>query len=153
MEAELYKERQPMPFRYVIAGIAMAVMLFGAWQTRLENPVSSLLMVFFAAAFGVVLWGFTEFSVVVTPTEVRFGFPLFRKHFALSEIQVGETQRIALLAGIGIHYWQGKWVYNSRYGEGVNISRGRRSYLLGSRHPLELQNALMQGAPQRMVKP
>lgn len=149
METTIYREKQPMPFRYVIAGAGMAIMLFGAWQTRHENPESALIMVVFSALFAVILWGFTEFTVVVTPTELRFGFPLFRKHFPLSEVQVGDTEHITLLAGIGIHYWHGKWVYNSRYGDGVNIVRGKRRYLLGSRHPLELQHALMDAAPRR----
>ena len=152
METEIYKEKQPLPFRYLLAGVGVGVMLFGAWSTRNANPVSSLIMVGMAVLFVLVFWGFTQFTVVVTPTELRFGFPLFRKRFAFDEIQVGETERITLLAGIGIHYWAGRWVYNARLGEGVNVSHGKYRYLLGSRHPRELQHVLMERVPQSAVR-
>ena len=151
METPVYTERQVMRFRLPLVLVGVAVMLYGAYLNRHGEPHSALIMVFFAMVFAVVLWGITVFNIVVTPTELRFGFPIYRKRFPLAQVAVGDVERIALIAGIGIHFWAGKWVYNARYGRGVNIKHGRFRFLLGSNQPEHLQNTLMQLVPRSPV--
>jgi len=148
METPIYTEKQKLRYRFLFVIAGVGVMLFGAWQSYQQEPIGALVMILFAAAFTVVLWSFTVFNTVITPTELRFGFPLFRKRFPLAELSVGDVEKIAILAGIGIHYWSGKWVYNARYGDGVNITHGRRRYLIGSTNPFELQHKLMEVIPR-----
>jgi hypothetical protein len=152
METTIYRESQVMKFRWLLTLVGVVVMAVGAWQTWPHQPFESVIMILFALLFAVILYGFTEFSVVITPTELRFGFPIYRKRFRLTEISVGDIEKIAVLAGIGIHFWNRKWVYNARYGRGVNIRHGRFLYLLGSDQPEQLQHALLQSAP-RHVRP
>lgn len=148
METPIYTEKQAMSFRWPMALLGSAIMLFGAAQMWDQEPYGAAAMVLFAVAFAFVLWGFTVFSVVVTPTELRFGFPIFRKRFPLGEVEIGDVERIGLMAGIGIHLWNRKWVYNARLGRGVNIRHGRFQYLVGSNEPEQLQNALLQVRPR-----
>jgi len=151
METPIYSEKQAMKFRWPLAALGMAIMFFGALQTWQREPFGAATMVLFAFVFGLVLWGFTVFSIVVTPTELRFGFPLFRKRFSLDEVEIGDVEKIALLAGIGIHFWNRKWVYNARLGQGVNVTHGRYHYLVGTGQPEQLQHALLQVVPRRSV--
>ena len=148
METPIYSEKQVMKLRWLLATVGIAIMLVGAYLNFNREPFGSLVMVLFAAAFGVIWLGFTTFSIVVTPTELRFGFPIFRKRFPLTTVQVGDVDKIGFLAGIGIHFWAGKWVYNARFGSGVNITHGRVRYLLGSNQPEHFQSALMQLVPR-----
>ncbi len=150
MESEIYSEKQAMKFRWPLAVLGAAIMIVGAAGTWEKEPYGAATMIFFALVFALVIWGFTVFSIVVTPTELRFGFPLFRKRFALSELEIGDVEKIGLLAGIGIHFWNRKWVYNARLGRGVNLTHGRYHYLVGSEQPEQLQSALMQLIPRRM---
>lgn len=126
-------------------------MFYVAYVTLHEDPFGSFMMIVFSILLAIVLWGFTALNIVVTPTELRFGFPIYRKRFPLERVEVGDVERIALIAGIGIHFWAGKWVYNARFGLGVNIKRGRSRYLLGSNQPEQLQNALLQLVPHAPV--
>jgi hypothetical protein len=151
METTIYRESQVMKFRWLLTLVGVVVMAVGAWQTWPHQPFESVIMILFALLFAVILYGFTEFSVVITPTELRFGFPIYRKRFRLTEISVGDIEKIAVLAGIGIHFWNRKWVYNGRYGRGVNVTHGRYHYLLGSNSPEQLQNALLQQVPHAPV--
>ena len=153
METPIYAEKQVMKFRWLLTAAGVAVMVLGAWQTWRAEPISAIAMLIFAGIFVVILRGFTQFSTVVTPTELRFGFPLFRKRFLLTTLEVGDVQRITLLAGIGIHFWGGKWVYNARYGSGVNLKHGRFRYLIGSDQPERLQSTLLQLVPRIPVSP
>ena len=151
METPIYSEKQRLKYRLLLVIAGVSVLLFGVSQSYREEPIGALAMLLFAVVFVVILLGFTEFNTIITATELRFGFPLFRKRFQLSELNVGDIEKIAVLAGIGIHYWSGKWVYNARFGDGVNITHGRRRYLIGSNHPYELQHKLMELIPQGAV--
>ena len=152
METPLYSEKQAMRFRWPLAVLGVAIMLYGAMETWPTEPLGAMVMILLAAGFVFVFCAFTVFTVVVTPTELRFGFPIFRKRFQLAEVEIGEVERIGVLAGIGIHFWNRKWVYNGRFGQGVNIRHGRYRYLVGTGRPAELQNVLMQSVPRRATQ-
>ena len=82
-------------------------------------------------------------KVVVTSSELRFGFAFWRVRFPLKDVEVLGVEPIPLLAGIGIHYHRGKWVYNARQGQGTHIVyQGKKHYLIGSDNPETLFNAL-----------
>ena len=151
MSSAIYEEKQTMYLRVPIVALVVAVTLFGAWQTR-DVPLATAIMLLASLAFAAALWGLTQLKVIVTPTEIRFGFPFFRKRFPLAKIRVGDVTKIAFLAGLGIHFWGGRWVFNARFGRGVLITSGRFEYLIGSDHPERLQAALMQVVPRAVGK-
>ncbi len=92
----------------------------------------------------IVLWSFSRFTVVVTPKELRFGFPIWRKRIPISSARVGEIVRIPFWYGIGIHFIGRTWVYNARLGRGLRISVAKTKYLIGSDNPERLQSTLLQ---------
>ena len=144
----VHKETQNAIFRVPLIVLVAGILLFGAWQIR-ENQWQSLILVGFALIVGGVIWGLTQLTIEVYPNELQFGFPLWRKRYAADRIEVGDVETVSLAAGIGIHYWRGRWVYNSRLGRGVVVKAGRVTYLLGSDHPERLQSALLMIAKRR----
>ena len=147
VEVPIHSEKQNAIFRIPLILIIAGILLFGAWQMR-EEQWQSVMMVGMALIAGGIIWGLTQLSVEVYSREIRFGFPLWRKTYPLSDIAVGDVEEIPFGAGIGIHFWRKKWVYNARFGRGLTIRAGKVVYLLGSDHPERLQNALF-GAAQR----
>jgi hypothetical protein len=145
----VHSETQNAIFRVPLMLLVTAVLLFGAWQIR-ENQWQSVMMVGLALIAGGVMWGLTQLSVEVYPGELRFGFPFWRKRFPADKIEVGDVETISFAAGIGIHFWRGRWVYNARFGRGVMLKAGKISYLLGSDHPERLQSALLTVAKRRV---
>jgi hypothetical protein len=93
----------------------------------------------------------TRLDIVVTPTRLTFGLPIFKKNFALTALEVGGIEKISWLAGIGIHRWRSHWVFNAHFGRGVRLKAGRTYYLLGSEQPERLLAALQQAVPTRRV--
>ena len=147
-ETPVYTETQNAIFRVPLILIVAAILLFGAWQVR-EQRWQAVMMAGMAIIAGGVIWGLTQLSVEVYSREIRFGFPLWRKTYPLSDIVVGDVEEISFGAGIGIHFWRGKWVYNARFGRGVAIKAKKTIYLLGSDHPERLQQVLLGVANRR----
>ena len=144
----VHSETQSAVFRVPLILLVAAILLFGAWQTR-EHQWQSVMMAGLALIAGGVIWGLTQLTVEVYPGELRFGFPLWRKRIPADRIEVGGVESISFAAGIGIHFWRGRWVYNARFGRGVMLKAGKRAYLLGSDHPERLQSALLMVAKRR----
>lgn len=90
-----------------------------------------------------VFLGMRTMKVVVTTSELRFGFAYWRKRLPLADVEVVGVEQIPLLAGIGVHYYPNRWVYNARVGGGVHlVYQGKRHYLIGSDNPEVLFHAL-----------
>lgn len=138
----VHSETQTAILRVPLILLVTAILLFGAWQTR-EHQWQLVMMAGLALIAGGVIWGLTQFSVEVSAGELRFGFPLWRKRIPAGKIEVGGMETVSFAAGIGIHFWRGRWVYNARFGRGVVVKSGKATYLLGSDHPERLQNALL----------
>jgi hypothetical protein len=145
----VHAETQNAIFRIPLMVLVTGVLLFGAWQVR-ERQWQSAMMVGLALIMGGVIWGLTQFSVEVYAGEIRFGFPLWRKRFGADQIEIGSVETISFAAGMGIHYWRGRWVYNARLGRGVTVKSGKTTYLLGSDHPERLQSALLMVAKRKV---
>lgn len=147
-ETPIHRETQTSPLRIPLILVVSGMMLFGAWQIR-EEQWQSALMIGLALIAGGITWGLTEFFVEVFPRELHFGFPIWRKRVLLDELAVGEVETIPFGAGMGIHFYRNRWVYNARLGRGVAITANKRNYLLGSDQPERLQAALLAAAKRR----
>lgn len=150
-ESPVHTETQNAVFRIPLVLIVAGVLLFGAWQIR-EQQWQSVMMVGMAIIAGGVIWGLTQFSIEIFAGEIRFGFPLWRKRYLIRDIQVGDVEAIPFGAGIGIHFWRRRWVYNARFGRGLILKTGKSVYLLGSDHPERLQNVLLGIAARKESK-
>jgi hypothetical protein len=148
LETPIHTETQNAVFRIPLIIIVAGILLFGAWQIRAQQWQSAMLAGMAIIAAGVI-WGLTQFSVEISSSEIRFGFPLWRKKYRVGDLEVGAVEAIPFGAGIGIHFWRRKWVYNARFGRGVIVKTGKTTYLLGSNYPERLQNALLGVAKHR----
>jgi hypothetical protein len=151
METAIYEEKQVTRFRSLLVLVVVGVFGFAGWQAWESAgdqwaTIFSLIMLPIGAF---LVWGLTELKTVVTPTELRFGSPVYRKRIPLSKLRVGQVEHIPFWAGIGIHTYFGRWVFNARFGRGLNIMVNNRRYLIGSDNPERLQNALMHVVPRR----
>lgn len=145
-ETPIFEETQRLFLWNFIVAVSAAAIFCGIYFSMQESW--AIYLALGAALLDlIVLSGFARLSIVVTPTELRFGLPIWTKRFALSDVTVGEVEKISLAAGIGIH-WMGKyWVYNARLGRGVRLTARGTNYLLGSRDPEKLMRALQQVLP------
>ncbi len=144
METPIHQERQTLSrvfFLFVIFIIAGCVLL-SVMMVKGERIFDTIFLVIMGIAILILLLSMVM-RVVVTSTELRFGFPFWRVRLPLEEIEIIGVEPIPLMAGIGIHFSRGRWVYNARLGEGVHIvSAGKKHHLIGSDNPQALFNAL-----------
>jgi hypothetical protein len=154
MDTVIYEETQTTSYRLMLVGLITAIFLFAFWQTWLSaKDTFAALFLLIATPLGILaVWSFTQLRVQISPTELRFGSSLYRKRIPLDRVRVGAVEHIPALAGIGIHSFMGRWVFNARYGRGVNIEDGKRRYLIGSDQPERLQSALLQAVPKREAR-
>jgi hypothetical protein len=91
----------------------------------------------------VILLGlFRKLTVQITPTQLVFGYPIWKKRAPLNEVLVGEVVKIPYVAGMGIHYWAGKTYVNARMGGGLEVIIGGRTFVIGSNQPHRLSSAI-----------
>ena len=123
---------------FIIAGCV----LLSVMMTKGERIFDTIFLVIMGIAIVLLLLSMVM-KVVITTTELRFGFPFWRVRLSLEELEVIGVEPIPLLAGVGIHFSRGKWVYNARLGEGIHlVVAGKKHYLIGSDNPQTLFNAL-----------
>jgi len=140
MDASLYEEEQRFPaWIYAVSGAVLVVALVLSYRSGHEDFWALVLI---AAVIVVSLWLFSRFHVVVTESELRFGFRVFKKTIPLSVIEIGEIRDITFWHGIGIHYLRGTAIWNAKLGRGLQVSDGKRRYLVGSDQPERLQSVL-----------
>ena len=144
METPIHKESQTIPkwLLFLVVCVVVLLVVLAVWLPDEREMMSTIIA--FASGF-IVLLVFLAMvmKVVVTSNELRFGFPFWRVRFPLKDVEVLGVEPIPLLAGIGIHYHRGKWVYNARQGQGVHlVCRKEKHYLIGSDNPEVLYNAL-----------
>ncbi|MBU1706962.1 hypothetical protein KKB28_03495 [bacterium] len=144
METPIHQERQTLSrslFLFVIIIIAGLVFM-SVVMTKGERIFDTIFLAIMGIAISLLLLS-VVMKVVITSTELRFGFPFWRVRFPLEQIDVIGVEPIPLLAGVGIHFSRGRWVYNARQGEGVHlVVAGKKHYLIGSDNAQALFNAL-----------
>ena len=145
METPIHQERQPLSralFLLVMVIIAGCILL-SVMMTQGERIFDTIFLVIMGIAISLLLMSMIM-KVVITSTELRFGFPFWRVRLPLNEVEIIGVEPIPLMAGVGIHFSRGRWVYNARLGEGVHlVSAGKKHYLIGSDNPQALFNALI----------
>jgi hypothetical protein len=144
IETPIYQESQTLPTWFlVLVGAVLMVAIVSSILTAPEEVlglvlvVLVLLVIFFSLSY--------RMRVVITSSELRFGFGFWRKRMPLRDVQVVGIESIPLMNGMGIHYWRGKWIYSARFnGRGMHlVYQGKKHYLIGSNQPETLQSALM----------
>jgi hypothetical protein len=139
METPIYQEHQKISralMAFVLLIVAGCVVL-SVVMTKGERIFDTIFLVIMGIAISL--------RVVITTTELRFGFPFWRVRLPLETIEIIGVEPIPLLAGIGIHFSRGRWVYNARQGDGVHlVVAGKKHYLIGSDYAQALFNALKQ---------
>jgi ABC-type Fe3+-siderophore transport system permease subunit len=144
METPIHQERQSLSrvLFFLVIGIVGALILFSFLMVQGNRIFDSILFVIMGIAIGLLLMSIVM-KVVVTSTELRFGFPFWRVRCPLKDIEVVAVEPIPILAGVGIHLARGRWVYNARQGDGVHlIIKGKKHYLVGSDNAQALFNVL-----------
>ncbi len=150
METAVFEERQTLPARDWIAFVAAALTAIGIWFT-LEVEWIRWLAIAVAIVEFLLLRAVLSMRTVLTPTQLRFGMPVITKKLLLAEIQVGAVVKIPKLAGIGVHYYSGRWYYNMHFGNGIEISAGKTTYVIGSKEIERLHSLLLSSAHRRPV--
>jgi len=143
METPLHEESQTMPTWFaVLTGLVLVAAILAALFAAPEEELGLALLILLLLA--IVFAFFYRMKITITASELRFGFPVWCKRLSLQDIQVMGTETIPLLAGLGIHYYGGKWIYGARFkGQGVHlVSQGKKHYIIGSNHPDVLLSAL-----------
>lgn len=132
METPLYQEDQLIGRWFVLLVLFVTlIMIASTFVVPTQERVYFLALSVFVIA---LVSTFFRMRVVVTASELRFGFMLWRKRFPLEEIEIVGVEPIPFIAGAGIHFHRGRWVYNARLlSEGVHlVYQGKKHYLIGS---------------------
>ncbi|MCB1059761.1 MAG: hypothetical protein KDB65_06010 [Calditrichaeota bacterium] len=141
METALFEETQEFPLRGVLAFASGAA--FFVIPMFYSMPLLLVLLMFLigigiSTLLGATLKTYTR----VTQTEFSFGPNIFTRRIPAGELTVVGPRSIPFLAGTGIHRYRGKWYYNMRRGEGLEIHHGKTKYVVGTARMDELQTAL-----------
>lgn len=147
MTMPVFEERQPVALLIGLAVLAVALGL-APLAIAPESPEVLIAAGALAATLVLVLAGFRRLTIIVTGTELRFGFPLLGKRLPLRIIEVGDILPIPFWYGWGIHFVRGMWVWNARLGRGLLITAGRRKFLLGTAQAERLQSVLREQTRQ-----
>jgi hypothetical protein len=146
MDSPVYEEKQTMQFRGAILILVVGSLVASGFAA--DAPMQDFIWIGIIGVFlFLLMWSLLVFRICITETELKFGYPFWHRRIPLGEVRVGDVESIPIWAGIGIHYWSGRWVYNGRLGQGVRIRSGKCDYLVGSLKATEFQNALLGRGP------
>jgi hypothetical protein len=136
-ESVLYTEEQrfyPWVIWMIVIACAAAIFVPVSFGVPLGHS-SIWISVLVYAVLIIVFWLFRKLMVVITPTQLIFGFPVWKKKLRLDNVLVGDVVTIPFMAGAGIHYWAGKMFVNARWGRGVEVTSNSKTYVIGSDSP------------------
>lgn len=91
MAKVIYSECQPIYAISIVFGtfilIFLMLLVFGSF----ENELVKLVLLILIVVFGAIVYALYQFKIVVTDDELRlsFGKGVFKKNYALSEIDLG----------------------------------------------------------------
>lgn len=135
----------------VIALFAIPILLeaYLSYQSVIEWHIRQVAYIhlFCAALFVLVAGIFNRFTVLVTDTEIVFGFGVFRKRISLDDIHATSLAEASFrTTGIGIHIVSGGyWAWVARTGPALRLTVGNNmagGYILSSSRPRDLAAAI-----------
>lgn len=150
---KLYKHTQ---IGYLMLVVLLAVLVLFAWiqmTARAEAPSidsgANFAMTAIMALILFILASFTTLSVSIDANYVRikFGYGLFRKKFAASEIAAASQVKNHWYYGWGIRlwFWPKMWIFNISGFDAVEIRmKNGRVYRIGTDEPEKLETAIRQ---------
>ena len=99
-----------------------------------------------------ILASFATLSVSVDKNYIRikFGYGLFRKHFAVNEIASAKQAKNHWYYGWGIRlwFWPYMWIYNISGFDAVEVTmKNGRIYRIGTDEPMKLEMAIKTVCP------
>jgi hypothetical protein len=141
---------------YLMLTVLLAVLILFAWMyiTASAEPPSyysgtnfaitaiMALVLFILASFGALTVSIDERSVAI-----KFGYGIFRKKFALSEIASTAQVKNHWYYGWGIRlwFWPHMWIYNVSGFDAVEIRmKNGKIYRIGTDEPEKLEVAIRQ---------
>ena len=146
-ESIIYQEEQhfyPWLIILIVVVCLLGVVIPVAAGVPVSHP-SIWMSVLVIGIIFLVVWLFRKLTVMITPTHLVFGFPIWKKRLRLDAISVGGVVTIPFFAGAGIHCWGGKLYVNAKVGRGVSVSAGDKTYVIGSDSPESLTDAIQTG--------
>jgi hypothetical protein len=139
-ETSIYQEEQSnLP---LMISIYVAMLIFGMLGLVTAGAGAKEgwpIILVLAVIFPIAIWAFSRMRIVVTPSEIRFGFPAIHKRLPISKVRLGEVVDLKWWYGIGVHFVFTRWVYNTRLGQGVEVYGNGTRYIIGSRDPEKLK--------------
>jgi len=146
-EAVIHSETQVFPFKNAI--IIVVFLCFALIPVFLTLPwwmiIGILLIGILSAA---LINSIMTLRIELTQTALEFGYWFSSPKINLSEIENPEVVEIPKLAGIGMHYYKKYFIYNARFGRGVQFSTLKKKYIIGSDHPDQLLSMLNSVLPR-----
>lgn len=134
---------------YLILSVLIAVVLFYMWlygvieQNDASNDFATAVMFFIIFILASV--STLRVSIDDSHLRVKFGYGLFKKKFALSEITSAKAVKNHWYYGWGIRvwFWPYMWIYNISGFDAVEIkTKSGRIYRTGTDEPGKLEEAI-----------
>jgi hypothetical protein len=149
-ETIIYQEEQSnLPLMITIYVVMLVLGVSGLIVAKAGAKEGWPIIMVVAVIFPFVIWGFSRMRVVVTPFELRFGFPAIHRRLPLSKVRVGEIAELKWWYGIGVHFLFTRWVFNTRLGRSVEVFGNGTRYIIGSRDPEKLKFYISSALTQR----
>ncbi len=139
---------------YLMLVVTLAVLALFAWvqiMARAEPPsVDSGTNFAVTAIMALVIFILASFATLIVSIDenylgIKFGWGIFKKNFALTEIVSVKTVKNQWYYGWGIRlwFWPKMWIFNVSGFEAVEISlKNGRVYRIGTDVPEELERAV-----------
>src|SRR3989344_2121622 len=149
----IYKHTQ---IGYLMLVVTLAVLVFFAWAyitARAEPPSyysgTNFAVTAIMALILFILASFTTLSVSIDEDylRIKFGYGIFRKKFALSEIASVTRVKNHWYYGWGIRlwFWPSMWIFNVSGFDAVEIRmKNGKIYRIGTDEPEKLETAIKQ---------
>lgn len=134
----------------IIFALFVTIFLFGVIFTQTGSDSINFAIMFFTLF---ILASFVSLTVVIDKKylRIKFGYGLFKKHFALKEIISARTVKNHWYCGWGIRLWL--WprmcIYNVSGYDAVEIkTKNGNTYRIGTDEPKNLKRAITQAIKQ-----
>ena len=149
-ETPMYQEEQSnLPLMIAIYAVMLAFGVLGLVTAGAGAKEGWSIILVLALIFPIVIRAFSRMRIVVTSSEIRFGFPAIHKRLPISKVRLGEVVDLKWWYGIGVHFVFTRWVYNTRLGQGVEVYGNGTRYIIGSRDPGKLKFYISSALSQR----
>ncbi len=141
---------------YLMLVVLLAVLVLFAWAqitARAEPPsVDSGTNLLVTGVMALILFSLASFTTLTVSIDenylrIKFGYGIFRKRFAVSEITSVERVKNHWYYGWGIRLWlwPKMWIYNISGFDAVEITmKNGKVYRIGTDVPEELETAIKQ---------